>query len=65
MASSLCEDAGLDEPELHLEDAWLDDLDFEYLFDDEMDGIENDPARQAAWGVYLPGAEGWFSPFKQ
>ena len=63
MASSLCEDAGLNEPELHLENAWLDDLDFEYLFDDDMDGIENDPARQAAWGVYLPGAEGWFSPF--
>ena len=26
-ASNLWEDSGLDEPELHLEDAWLDDLD--------------------------------------
>jgi hypothetical protein len=39
--------AVLDEPDAHLEDA-LEDLDFEDLFDDELDGTEDDPARHDA-----------------
>lgn len=28
-----------------------------------MDGIEDDPARQATMGIYVPGVADWFSPF--
>ncbi|MGB3444694.1 MAG: hypothetical protein WBA97_38650 [Actinophytocola sp.] len=63
IATGLCELIELDEPDAHLEDALLEDLDFEDLFDDEMDGIEDDPARQVTWGIYVPGVADWFSPF--
>jgi hypothetical protein len=65
LATGLCQLVELDEPDIHLEDALLEDLDFEYLFDDEMDGIEDDPARQAAWGMTVPGVRDWFSPFNE
>lgn len=63
IATGLCELVELDEPEVHLEDALLEDVDFESLFDDDMDGIEDDPARQAAWGITVPNVADWFSPF--
>lgn len=65
IATGLCRLVELDEPDIHLEDALLEDFDFEYLFDDEMDGIEDDPARQAAWGMTVPGVRDWFSPFNE
>lgn len=65
IATSLCELVELDEPDAHLEDALLEDLDFEDLFDDEMDGIEDDPARQATMGIYVPSVADWFSPFNE
>jgi hypothetical protein len=65
IATGLCQLVELDEPDIHLEDALLEDFDFEYLFDDEMDGIEDDPARQAAWGMTVPGVRDWFSPFNE
>lgn len=63
IATSLCELAELVEPDANLDDALLEDLDFEDLFDEEMDGIEDDPARQATMGIYVPGVADWFSPF--
>jgi hypothetical protein len=63
LATGLCELAELDETEVHLEEALLEDLDFESLFDDDMDGIEDDPARQAAWGLTVPNVVDWFTPF--
>jgi len=41
----------------------LEDLDYQYLFDPEMDGIEDDPGLQAGMGVYLPNVVDWFTPF--
>jgi hypothetical protein len=61
-ATTVCELVDLEEPEIYLDDALLEDLDFENLFDD-MDGIADDPARQAAMGLEIPGVENWFSPF--
>lgn len=63
IASSLCELVELDEPNVGLDDALLEDLDFLDLFDQEMDGIEDDPARQATMGIDVPGVDNWFSPF--
>lgn len=62
-ATSLCELVDLDDPRIDLDDALLEDVDFENLFDDDMDGIEDDPARQAAMGIEVPDVDNWFSPF--
>ncbi|MCL2580834.1 MAG: hypothetical protein FWE35_00065 [Streptosporangiales bacterium] len=63
LAVSLCEEAGLGEPWLHPDELLLEDADFELLYAEEMDGLENDPGAQRALGVHLPSVEGWFSPF--
>lgn len=41
----------------------LEDLDFEYLFDDQMDGIEGDPLAHKTAGMDVRGVEDWFVPF--
>jgi hypothetical protein len=41
----------------------LEDADFEYLYDDDMDGLEDDPATQAALGVDVVPIADWFTPF--
>lgn len=63
IATSLCELAEIEEPEINLDDALLEDADFEFLFDADMDGIEEDPARQAAMGIRVADVADWFSPF--
>lgn len=62
-ATSLCELGGIPQPEIDLAEMLLEDTDFEYLFDVDMDGIEDDPARQATMGIFVPDVTGWFSPF--
>lgn len=62
-ATSICQLAEIPHPEIDLDEMLLEDTDFEYLFDDDMDGIEDDPARQATMGIYVPDFDGWFSPF--
>jgi hypothetical protein len=60
----LMELAGFDDPEeLDLEGYLLEDLDFETLFWDQMDGLEDDAATQASLGMYVPSVADWFSPF--
>ncbi|MFI6833639.1 hypothetical protein ACIBG5_41450 [Kribbella sp. NPDC050241] len=61
-AYTLMDDAGLDYDE-SLEDLILDDADFELLFSEDMDGVEDDPAMQRSFGMWLPPVEGWFTPF--
>ncbi|TCC38869.1 hypothetical protein [Kribbella speibonae] len=61
-AYDLMDNAGL-EHDVVLEDLILDDTDFELLFSDDMDGVEDDPAMQRSLGTWLPPVEGWFTPF--
>jgi hypothetical protein len=41
----------------------VEDVDFEMLFADDMDGIEHDPSLQRGLGVWVPAARDWFTPF--
>jgi hypothetical protein len=41
----------------------LEDLDFEYLFDHEMDGIEDDPLAHKTSGMEVRSIADWFVPF--
>lgn len=43
----------------------LEDTDFQYLFEADMDGIEDDPASQAAMGIEVSDVTAWSSPFNQ
>lgn len=61
-AYALMDDAGV-ECDVNLEDLILDDNDFELLFSEDMDGVEDDPAMQRSLGMWLPPVEGWFTPF--
>ncbi|GAA3128952.1 hypothetical protein JOF29_007339 [Kribbella aluminosa] len=61
-AYTLMDEAGLDH-DVSLEDLILDDTNFELLFSDDMDGVEDDPAMQRSLGMWLPPVEGWFTPF--
>jgi hypothetical protein len=63
IATTTCELAEIPEPAIDLIEALLEDADFEFLFDADMDGIEEDPARQAAMGIHVPDVADWFSPF--
>ena len=38
----------------------LEDTDFEYLYSKDMDGLENDPAMQAALSLDVPPLSDWF-----
>ncbi|MBE1467359.1 hypothetical protein [Kibdelosporangium phytohabitans] len=63
LALQLCELAGLEQPWLHPEEYFLEDLDFEALYEQDMDGIEEDPGLQARLGIDVSPVEHWFSPF--
>lgn len=43
----------------------LEDTDFDYLFQEDMDGIEEDPARQQALTLEAPPIADWFTPFNE
>jgi hypothetical protein len=58
-----CEQAGLGRPWLDPDEMLLEDVDFEFLYDDDMDGLEADLGAQAALGVDLSPVQDWFSPF--
>lgn len=53
----------LGEPLLTTDEMWLEDTDFEYLYDKRYDGLEDDPAQQAGMGISVSRPEGWFAPF--
>jgi hypothetical protein len=63
LALDLCEKAGLGRPWLDPDELLLEDADFEFLYDTGMDGLEDDPAAQAALGIDVPPAAEWFTPF--
>jgi hypothetical protein len=63
LALALCELAGLEQPWLHPDEYLLEDLDFEALYEQDMDGIEDDPGLQARIGIGVSPVEQWFSPF--
>jgi hypothetical protein len=62
-AIALCELAELDPPRTHLSEYLLEDLDFEFLYDPDWDGFENDSALQAGLSMHVPGVQDWFTPF--
>lgn len=62
-ALALCEQAGVGAPALHPTEFLLEDVDFEYLYDADMDGVENDQALQVGLGIHVPAVEDWFAPF--
>ena len=63
IAGQLCEAAGLGKPWLDPDEYLLEDADFEFLYDEDMDGLEDDPAMQAALSIDVPPLRDWFSPF--
>lgn len=63
LAMSLCEEAGLGQPWLHPDEYLLEDAEFELLYREDMDGLEDDPGAQRALGVDLPPVQDWFAPF--
>lgn len=62
-ALALCEHAGLGPPELHPTEFLLEDADYEFLYDADKDGIEDDHTLQVGLGIVVPGVEDWFAPF--
>lgn len=63
VATGICGLAELEQPDVDLDEALLEDIDFEFLFDADMDGIEEDPARQAVMGIHVLDVADWFSPY--
>jgi hypothetical protein len=63
-AIALCELAGLGPPGLHPDEILLEDTDFESLYDDTLDGVEDDPAHQARIGLEVAAVAEWFAPFR-
>jgi hypothetical protein len=63
IAVDLCNEADLGAPWIHPDETLLEDVDFEFLYDDDMDGLEDDPGAQAARGVEIPPIQDWFAPF--
>jgi hypothetical protein len=62
-AMEICEEAGLGRPWLDPDEYLQEDADFEFLYRKQMDGMENDPAAQAGFGMMVPAVEDWFTPF--
>lgn len=63
-AVMLCELAGVDPSPLEVvDDILVEDVDFEVHFDDSQDGLESDPAHQAAIGLEVVPVSEWFTPF--
>jgi hypothetical protein len=63
IAGEICEAAGLGEAWLSPDEYLLEDTDFEFLYVEDMDGLEDDPGAQAAMGVEVPASQDWFTPF--
>jgi len=63
ISGRLCEQAGLGRPWLDPDEMLLEDVDFEFLYDKDVDGLEDDPGAQAALGVDLNPVQDWFTPF--
>lgn len=63
IAGELCDAAGLGRPWLDPDEYLLEDADFEFLYGEDMDGLEDDPATQAALSIDVPPLRDWFSPF--
>jgi hypothetical protein len=63
IAGDLCEAASLEKPWLDPDEYLLEDADFEFLYGEDMDGLEDDPGMQAALNVDVPPVRDWFSPF--
>lgn len=57
--------AGVTSPWLSPAEYLLEDNDFAYLFEEDMDGIEDDPARQQALTLEAPPIANWFTPFNE
>lgn len=62
-AMEICEEAGLGRPWLDPDEYLQEDADFEFLYSKQMDGLENDPAAQAGFGITVPAVDDWFTPF--
>ena len=62
-AMDLCEDAGLARPWADPDEYLLEDTDFEFLYSEDMDGVEDDPGTQAALGIEVSSIGDWFTPF--
>jgi len=62
-ARQIMDAAQLGQPWMDLSEMLLEDVDFEMLFADDMDGIEHDPAMQRGLGVWVPDVRDWFAPF--
>jgi hypothetical protein len=63
IAGELCEAAALGKPWLDPDEYLLEDADFEFLYGEDMDGLESDPGMQAALNIDVPPVQDWFSPF--
>jgi hypothetical protein len=63
IAGELCKAAALDKPWLDPDEYLLEDADFEFLYGEDMDGLESDPGMQAALNIDVPPVRDWFSPF--
>lgn len=62
-AMDLCEEAGLARPWADPDEYLLEDTDFEFLYREDMDGVEDDPGTQAALGIEVSPVGNWFTPF--
>jgi len=62
-ARQIMDAAQLGQPWMDLSEMLLEDVDFEMLFADDLDGIEHDPALQRGLGVWVPDVRDWFAPF--
>jgi hypothetical protein len=63
IAEELCDEADLGQPWLHPDEMLQEDMDFEYLYQEKMDGLEDDPGMQAGLGLHVPPVSDWFAPF--
>lgn len=65
MADTVMEAAAVGRPWMDLTEMLLEDLDFQYLFERDTDGIEDDPAAQRDLGMWVPGVDDWFAAFNE
>jgi hypothetical protein len=65
IAVELCEVADLGQAWAEPDELLLEDVDFEYLYDESMDGLEDDPGTQAGLGLHVPPVADWFAPFNK
>jgi hypothetical protein len=63
LAQELCDEADLGQPWLHPDEMLQEDMDFEFLYQKGMDGLEDDPGMQAGLGLQVPPVSDWFAPF--